>query len=161
MGQGGPNVLFQKCGEDASKIKNFLGGIPCMQTEPVLKPKLGDILKLVLPGGGDLTTRVWAYIRAKVHAMQKWNSKGIFRTAAVEAVIKQLEQFAYAEIKIFEHAWLIVTEREALQVKCEIFFLIDAVEKRKEIHDRRLKQVDKRHREQSNARREQESKTSI
>ncbi len=102
-----------------------------MQTEPVIKPKLGDIRKLVLPGGGDWTTRVWARIRANVHAMQICNAKGIFRTAAVKAVKKQLEQFAHAKTKIFEHSWQTATEREALQIKCEIFFLLDAVEKEK------------------------------
>ena len=49
---------FTQCGEDASKIKNKMGELPRFEIKPAVKAKTWDIGNMVLPGGGDLTTRV-------------------------------------------------------------------------------------------------------
>ena len=62
---------FTQCGEDASKIKNKMGELPRFEIKPAVKAKTGDIRNMVLPGGGDLTTRVWASMRVKVYSLAK------------------------------------------------------------------------------------------
>ena len=43
---------FDKCGESADKVKRFLGDRPKVKLEAAVKPKLGDVRALVLPGEG-------------------------------------------------------------------------------------------------------------
>ena len=79
--------------------------------KPVLKPKIGDIRQMVLPGGGDVTTRIWASMRNNKYQIQKWiGTKAISSSAGTDA-LAQLEKFAEAGSTIFEQAWQITTER--------------------------------------------------
>ena len=55
--------LFAKCGEDAPENLNALGMVPAVVRRKALRQTKGDITQLVLPGGGDLTSRIWAGIR--------------------------------------------------------------------------------------------------
>ena len=97
--------------------------------EPVVKAKLGDIRKLVLPGGGDLTTRIWASVRVSIHSIRKWRTKGAIHTPAFKAATNQIEMFAYEETEFYAHAWKIANTREETQFKCEIIFLMEAIDK--------------------------------
>ena len=81
-----------------------MGGIPRTKMEPVVKAKLGDIRNLVLPGGGDLTTRIWASIRASINSIRKWRTKGAIHTPAFRAATNQIETFAYEETDFYVHA---------------------------------------------------------
>ena len=117
---------FDKCGEDFKEVKNELGVMPQLVRKKVVKPKVGDIRDLVLPGGGDLSTRIWASIRAKVFSIRKWKAKGAIETPAFRDAIQALECFGYAEGQHNEHAWKTANDQQTLMIKCEISFLTDA-----------------------------------
>jgi len=113
---------FDKCGEDFSKVQNLMGKLPQIETKPVVKAKLGDLRQMVLPGGGDVCTRVWASMKVKTEALRKWMQKGAYRTAAAEDAILRLEQFMVGEGQLFEHVWKDVEPKLALRIKVEIVF---------------------------------------
>ena len=108
-----------------------MGQIPEIQTKAVIKPKMGDVRQLVLPGGGDVASRVWASMRVNTESLRKWMSKGAFSTAAAKDAINQLENFMIGEGQLYEHVWKKIDNKVALQIKVEIVFLVDAVMKRK------------------------------
>ena len=66
---------YEQCNEDFAQVKNDMGQIPEIQTKAVIKPKMGDVRQLVLPGGGDVASRVWASMRVKTESLRKWMSK--------------------------------------------------------------------------------------
>ena len=103
-----------------------MGEIPSITVRPVVKPKQGDVRAMVLPGGGDLTTRVWASMRVKINSLVKWQSLGARKTSAATDAINQLEDFATGEGEVLEHIWKDVPEREALQIILETIFSIEA-----------------------------------
>ena len=82
----------------------------------------------MLPGGGDVTSRVWASIRAKIHALGKWSQAGIRSTSALIDALKRLDNFAHGDHQLDAHAWKIATDKETLQFQCEVVFLQDAWE---------------------------------
>ena len=55
--------LFTRCGDELPNNFVPLGMVPAVVQKKVLKQKGGDLAKLVLPGGGDLASRIWAAIR--------------------------------------------------------------------------------------------------
>ena len=93
----------------------------------MLKTKFGDIRDMVLPGGGDLSTRVWASMRNKLYQIKKWRGKPAAESSAFKDAIWKLEQFAKAEGNKYEHVWKNPDEKESLQTKAEIFFMIEAI----------------------------------
>ena len=107
-----------------------MGKLPEMKSKPVVKAKLGDLRQMVLTGGGDVSTRVWASMKVKTESLRKWMNKGAFRTAAASDAINKLEDFMDGEGQLFEHAWKDVDATLALQVKVEIIFPIDAFERK-------------------------------
>ena len=111
---------FTQCGEDASKIKNKMGELPRFEIKPVVKAKTGDIRDMVLPGGGDLTTRVWSSMRVKVNSLAKWQDKGAYSTSASRDAVEQLEQFTMDESDLLSHVWKDIEPRDALRIKVEI-----------------------------------------
>ena len=119
---------YEKCGEHFVEVKKILGGIPRTKTEQVAKAKLGDVRNLVLPGGGDLTTRIWASLRVSIHSIRKWRTKEATHTSAFKAATNQIEAFAYEETEFYAHAWKIASTCEETQFKCEILFLMEALE---------------------------------
>ena len=48
----------------------------------MLKPATGDMVQLVLSGGGDMVLKVWASMRTSVFALAKWCRSGAFDTPA-------------------------------------------------------------------------------
>ena len=96
----------------------------------MVKPKQGDVRAMVLPGGGDLTTRVWASMKVKINSLVKWQALGSRTTSAATDAINQLEEFTVGSSGLLEHIWKDVPEKEALQIKVETIFLIDAFEKK-------------------------------
>ena len=64
--------LFAKCGEDLPERKVALGMVPAVVKKKMLRPTRGDITQLVLPGGGDLTSIMWAGIRRHVASLATW-----------------------------------------------------------------------------------------
>ena len=82
-----------------------MGQILEIQTNAVIKPKMGDARQLVLPGGGDVASRVWASMRVKTESLRRWMSKGSFITAAAKDAINQLENFMIGEGQLYEHVW--------------------------------------------------------
>ena len=99
-----------------------MGEIPEMKSKPVVNAKLGDLRQMVLPGGGDVSTRVWASMKVKTESMRKWMSKGAFRTSAASDAANKLEDFMDGEGQFFEHVWKDVEATLALQIKVEIVF---------------------------------------
>ena len=103
--------------------------IPAVVKKRVLKPTKGDIAKLVLPGGGDLTSRVWAGVRLHVKSLTKWCTNRAFNTPAYNDANMVLENFIFLEEGsatqgVFLQAWTISSGLETLQVKCEIMFFV-------------------------------------
>jgi len=47
---------------------------------------------MVLPGGGDLSTRVWASMRNKLYQIKKWRGKPAAESSAFKDAIWKLEQ---------------------------------------------------------------------
>ena len=111
-----------------------MGKLPEIESKPVVKAKLGDLRQMVLPGGGDVSTRVWASMRVKTESLRKWMHKGAYRTAAASDAIDKLEEFIGGEGQLFEHVWKDIEPKLALRIKVGIVFLIDAFEK-KEIYN--------------------------
>ena len=132
---------FTKCGEDASKIKNKMGELPRFQIKPVVKAKTGDIRNMVLPGGGDLTTRIWSSMRVKVSSLEKWQNKGAYNTSACKDAIAQLEQFTMDESDLLKQVWKDIPPRDALRGKVETGFLIDAIESERKYDTTDLKNI--------------------
>ena len=95
----------EQCKEDFAQVKNDMGQIPEIQTKAVIKPKMGDVRQLVLPGGGDVASRVWASMRVNTESLRRWMSKGAFSTAAAKDAINQLEHFMIGEGQLYEHVW--------------------------------------------------------
>ena len=85
--------LFAKCGEDPPERKVVLGMIPAVVRKKVLRPTKGDITQLVLPGGGDFSSRIWAGIRRHVAALAKWCVHRAFDTPAFLHTKQVLENF--------------------------------------------------------------------
>ena len=122
-----------------------MGEIPIVIVKPAVKPKQGDVRAMVLPGGGDLTTRVWASMRVKINSLVKWQALGARETSAATDAITQLEDFATGEGEVMEHIWKDVPEKEALQIKVETIFLIDSFGNREKYNaDDLLKLMDRR-----------------
>ena len=48
-----------------------LGIVPAVVKKRVLKPRRDDMAKLVLPGGGDLASRIWAGIKVQSQSSGK------------------------------------------------------------------------------------------
>ena len=115
---------FKKCGEDIGKAKVLMGEIPSIAVRPIVKPKQGDVRAMVLPGGGDLTTRVWASMRVKINSLVKWQALGARTTSAATDAINKLEDFTVGAGELLDHIWKDVPEKEALQIKVETIFLI-------------------------------------
>ena len=97
----------------------------------MLKPKVGSLTDLVLPGGGDLTSRLWAAMRSHVRSLAKWCTSRNFDTPADRHAKKVLSDFCdlvdgEVSIQVSTTAWAITEELEMLQVKCELAFLCEA-----------------------------------
>ena len=99
-----------------------MGNIPEMKTKPVVKAKLGDLRQMVLPGGGDVGTRVWASMKVKTESLLKWMNKGAFRTSAANDAINKLEDFMDGEGQLFEHPWKMLIRNVPLELKPKSFF---------------------------------------
>ena len=99
--------------------------------KPVVKAKRGEIRDMVLPGGGDVRTRIWAIIRVKINALAKRQRSGAFNTSASIVAIRKLEEFSFEEDDLGKHVWEEVPNQEALQIKVEISVLIDSFEQKK------------------------------
>ena len=82
-----------------------MGQLPVMETKPVVKAKLGDLRQMVLPGGGDVATRVWSSMKVKTESLSKWMNKGAFKIAASNDAVDQLDKFMDGEGQLFEHVW--------------------------------------------------------
>ena len=97
-----------------------MGELPRFEIKPVVKAKTGDIRNMVLPGGGDLTTRVWSSMRVKVNSLAKWQDKWAYSTSASKDAIEQLEQFTMNERGMLTHVWKDIQPRDALRVNVDI-----------------------------------------
>ena len=81
-----------------------------MVKKRVLKPRRDEMAKLILPGGGDLASRIWAGIKVKVRAVAQWIANGATDTPAFRDGLSSLEDFydvetGSANTAIFLHAW--------------------------------------------------------
>jgi len=121
---------FDKCGEEKGQIKHAMGELPEFKIKPVVKAKRGDLRDMVLPGGGDIRTRLWASMSVKVNSLAKWQKSGVFETSASKDAMRRLEQFALEEGELGEHTWEDISDNEALQMKVEISFLLDSFERK-------------------------------
>ena len=66
--------------------------------------------KLVLPGGGDLASRMWAAIRVHVKSVAKWLATGATNTPAFKDAVATRENFYDVEeggpnTAAFIHTW--------------------------------------------------------
>jgi len=105
--------------------------MPKVITQPVVKAKTGDLREMVLPGGGDVTTRIWASMRVKLNALNKWQKAGAYNTDAGKDAIKKLTSFINVEGQLFEHAWKDIEVKEALRIRVETSVLLDSFEDKK------------------------------
>ena len=108
---------FKTCGAKDSQIKHALGEIPELKTQPVVKAKLGDVRDMVLPGGGDLSTRVWASMRNRIFQIKRWRGKPAAASCAFKDAVVKIGLFAKAKGSTFEHAWQIPDEKEKIKFK--------------------------------------------
>ena len=81
---------FQKyclfnCDESMSPNGKLLGQIPKVCIKQMLKPRVGSLTDLVLPGGGDLTSRLWAAMRSHARSLAKWCTSRNFDTPSRSA----------------------------------------------------------------------------
>ena len=67
--------------------------VPHPVKKKVLKQKGGELAKLVLPGGGDLASRIWAAIGLHVKSVAKWLATGATNTPAFKDAVATLENF--------------------------------------------------------------------
>ena len=96
-----------------------------------MKAKTGDLREMVLPGGGDVTTRIWASMRVKINSLNKWQQAGAYNTDAGKDAIKKLTSFIDVEGQLFEHAWKDIEVKEALRSRVETSVLLDSFEDKK------------------------------
>ena len=113
---------YEQCKEDFAQVKNDMGQILEIQTKAVIKPKMGDVRQLVLPGGGDVASRVWASMRVKTESLRRWMSKGAFSTAAAKDAINQLENFMIGEGQLYEHVWKNIDNKVAFKLRSKSCF---------------------------------------
>ncbi len=73
MGQHGPAVSV--IAEKILGMQKTIGEIPTMEIKLVVKARHGDLRKMVLPGGGDLTTRVWSSMRVNINELEQWKKQ--------------------------------------------------------------------------------------
>ena len=92
---------FKKCGANEAKIKNALGKIPELKTQPVVAAKLGDVRDMGLPGGGDLSTRVWASMRNRIFQIKKWRGKPAAASSAFKDAVVKVGLFCESRRKHF------------------------------------------------------------
>ena len=86
--------MFHQVGEEMNAKTTTIGVMPAVRKQKILKPATGDIVQLVLPGGGDMVLKVWASMRIIVFALAKWCRSGAFDTPAFKHTAKQLEVFS-------------------------------------------------------------------
>ena len=120
--------LFRKCDVDDS-IKHRMGCMPIVVKRKALAPKEGDLSRLVLPGGGDLTSRIWSSIRLHAKWITKWANSRNFDTPAYLDARKVLIDFTELDDELptttaYIKAWSLADDQQRLQVKCEILFNI-------------------------------------
>ena len=79
--------------------KNFipLGIVPAVVKKRVLTPRIDDMAKLVLLGGGDFASMIWAWIKVKVRAVAKWIANGATDTPAFMDRFKCLKLFTMSK----------------------------------------------------------------
>ena len=65
-------------------------------------------------------------MRVKINSLVKWQALGSRQTSAAKDAVDRLEEFSFGEGDVIKHVWNDIPEKEALQVKAEINFLIDA-----------------------------------
>ena len=94
---------------------------------PILKPRAGDILDMVLPGGGSLCLRAWSGVRRFVNALYGLHRRRAIGTDAFRHHVKLIEQFFAKEAQHVTHAWDMLGPRENLRMHCELFFFLEAV----------------------------------
>ena len=82
-----------------------MGELPSFELKPIVKAKRGDLRDMVLPGGGDIRTRIWASIGVKVNSLAKWQNTGAFKAAAGKDDIGRLEQFIREENAFGKILW--------------------------------------------------------
>ena len=85
----------------------------------------------MLPGGGDLTSRIWAGIRLHTKSRAKWCVNRAFDTPAFLDAKRLLENICFLDegspnLIASIQAWKITSVLEKLQARCEIFFLCEA-----------------------------------
>ena len=122
---------FAKCGETPPANIAPLGMLPAVVRKKILRPAKSDVAKLLLPGGGDLSSRIWAGIRVQVKALSRWCDNKAFDTPAFFDAVATLSNFVFLETgekntDAFCRAWQLSTGMERLQVRCEIMFLCEA-----------------------------------
>ena len=92
--------LFAKCGEEAPENLYALGMVPAVVKRKALRPTKGDITQLVLPGGGDLTSRIWSGIRLHTKSLANWCVNRAFDTPAFIDAKRVLENQAKPTTKL-------------------------------------------------------------
>ena len=97
-----------------------------MQHTFAIQPNTGDLRDLVLPGGGSLALKMWAGMRVKAFTVRKLLNQGAQFSPHCKKALAELEEFADGENSFAEHALKIANAREALMIRCEIYFLVDA-----------------------------------
>ena len=98
---------------------NLLGQIPTVQVKKVSKPTVDKHVDLVLPGGDDLTSRLWVAMRSHVRSLAKWGTTRDFDTPAFLHARKLLLDFCdmiegEVNTEIFTTAWSITEEEERI-----------------------------------------------
>ena len=106
-----------------------MGGLPKLEITQAIKPITGDLRQLVLPGGGSLSLKMWAGMRVKAFTVKKLLKQGAGNSPHCKKALVDLEKFADGEESHAEHAFKAATAREALMIRCEIYFLVEALNK--------------------------------
>ena len=129
--------IHEKCGEkekghlgkDEEEQRNVdterkWGSAPAVVLQKVMKPRGGDLRKLVLPGGGNLCLRMWAGVRRFFISLIGWYKNGSTHTPAFEQHQELIEDFLDKKHHFHVHAWQLLEEREAAHMYAEMLFVL-------------------------------------
>ena len=78
--------------------------MPRLKTSKLIKPKIGELRDLVLPGGGSLALNIWAGMRVKAFRVKQLAEKGAQHSPHCATAIADLEQFAEGVTEHADHA---------------------------------------------------------
>ena len=107
-----------------------MGLVPAVVRKRVLKPRTDELAKLILPGGGDFASRIWAGMKVKVRAVAKWIANGATETPDFHDALSIPEEFydvetGSASTAIFLHAWKSISSLDKLSLQCELLFFVE------------------------------------